>query len=241
MAGHSKWANIRYKKERADAKKGKVFSRVIKELISAVKQGGPDPKSNAKLRAVIQKAKAVNLPADNIARNIKKASNTDQADYTELTYEIYGHGGVGIVVLAMTDNKNRTASDMRIATNKKGGAIASPGSVLFNFDRKGVLAIARSSMSEDELFECASDAGAEDFESASDEGWLVITAPEALYAVKEELEKRGIVDVEARLEMIPKTRISCDEDRAQANRELLDWLENIDDVDEVFHNMEGEA
>ncbi len=237
MAGHSKWANIKHKKERADAKKGKVFSRVIKELISAVKQGGPDPKSNAKLRAVIQKAKAVNLPADNIERNIKKASNVDQADYTELTYEIYGHGGVGIVVLAMTDNKNRTASDMRIATNKKGGTIASPGSVLFNFDRKGVLEIVGSSMSEDELFECASDAGAEDFESGS-ERCLVITAPETLYEAKEALEKRGIAGVEARLEMIPKTLVFCDEGRALANRELLDWLENLDDVDEVFHNME---
>ena len=145
MAGHSKWANIKHKKERADAKKGKVFSRIIKGLISAVKQGGPDPKSNAKLRAAIQKAKAANLPADNIERNIKKASNVDQSDYTEMTYEIYGHGGVGIIVLAMTDNKNRTASDMRIATNKKGGAIASPGSVMFNFDKKGVIQIANRS------------------------------------------------------------------------------------------------
>ena len=125
---------------------------MTKELISAVKQGGPDPKSNAKLRAVIQKAKAVNLPADNIERNIKKASQADQSDYTELTYEIYGHGGVGIVVLAMTDNKNRTASDMRIATNKKGGTIASPGSVMFNFNKKGVIQILLDQTTEEELF-----------------------------------------------------------------------------------------
>ena len=137
MAGHSKWANIKHKKERADSKKGKIFSRITKEIISAVKQGGPDPKSNAKLRLVLQKAKAANLPGENIERNIKKATSQDQADFFEITYELYGHGGVGIIVEAMTDNKNRTASDMRIATNKRGGSVASPGSVAFNFDRKG--------------------------------------------------------------------------------------------------------
>ncbi|MEM7175449.1 MAG: YebC/PmpR family DNA-binding transcriptional regulator [Chlamydiota bacterium] len=238
MAGHSKWANIKHKKGRADAKKGKMFSRITKELISAVKQGGPDPKSNAKLRAAIQKAKAINLPADNIERNIKKASNVDQSDYTELTYELYGHGGVGIVVFAMTDNKNRTASDMRIATNKKGGTIASPGSVMFNFDKKGVIQIALDQTTEDELFEQASELGAEDFEVAV-EHYLVITSSEALYEVKEKLDQAGIPTAEANLEMIPKVMVACDEATAKANRELIDWLENLDDVDEVFHNMES--
>ena len=126
MAGHSKWANIKYRKGKADAKKGKVFSRLAKEIISAVKQGGPDPKSNTKLRLVIQKAKVANFPSDNVERNIKKASSSDQADFQEVTYELYGHGGVGIIVDAMTDNKNRTASDMRIATNKKGLYLYAP-------------------------------------------------------------------------------------------------------------------
>lgn len=119
MAGHSKWANIKHRKERADAKKGKVFSAIAKEIISAVKVGGPDPKANPRLRLAIQKARTANMPTDNVDRNIKKASSTDTEDFAEVTYEIYGHGGVGIVVEALTDNKNRTASDMRIATNKK--------------------------------------------------------------------------------------------------------------------------
>ena len=135
MAGHSKWANIKHRKARADAKKGKEFTRVTKEIITAVKVGGPDPEANPRLRLALQKAKVVNLPKDNIERNIKKASSADQSNYEEITYELYGHGGVGIIVEIMTDNKNRTSSDIRIATNKRGGSIASPGSVAFNFDK----------------------------------------------------------------------------------------------------------
>ena len=164
MAGHSKWANIKHRKGRADAIKGKIFSRLTKEIISAVKQGGPDPKSNTRLRIVIQKARAANLPNDNIERNIKKATSADQADYTEMTYELYGHGGVGIIAEVMTDNKNRISSDMRIATNKKGGTVATPGSVSFNFDRKGVIQVLKKNAVEDELFLAATEAGAEDFE-----------------------------------------------------------------------------
>jgi YebC/PmpR family DNA-binding regulatory protein len=164
MAGHSKWANIKHRKERADAKKGKLFSRITKEIISAVKQSGPDPKSNPKLRLVLQKARAANLPNDNIERNIKKAASADQADFVEMTYELYGHGGVGLVVDIMTDNKNRVASDMRIATNKRGGTIANPGAVTFNFDRKGVIQVLKKNAIEDELFMAVSEAGAEDFD-----------------------------------------------------------------------------
>ncbi|MCB1076168.1 MAG: YebC/PmpR family DNA-binding transcriptional regulator, partial [Simkania sp.] len=133
MAGHSKWANIRYKKERADAKKGKVFSRIAKEIISAVKLGGPDPKANSRLRLAIQRARAENVPNDNIERNIKKAQSAETANYSEFTYELYGFGGVGIICDVMTDNKNRIASEVRIATNKRGGTIATPGAVSFNF------------------------------------------------------------------------------------------------------------
>ena len=237
MAGHSKWANIKHKKERADSKKGKIFSRITKEIISAVKQGGPDPKSNAKLRLVLQKAKAANLPGENIERNIKKATSQDQADFFEITYELYGHGGVGIIVEAMTDNKNRTASDMRIATNKKGGSVASPGSVAFNFDRKGVLQIAKDSTTEETLFAVALDAGAEDFELAQ-EGFMVITAPEKLYEVKEKLESQGVLCSEASLEMLPKVSVSCGPKIKKANEELIEWLDNLEDVDAIFHNME---
>lgn len=237
MAGHSKWANIKHKKGRADAKKGKIFSRCAKEIISAVKQGGPDPKANTKLRLALQKAKVANVPSDVIDRNIKKASSADQADFTELTYELYGHGGVGIIVDTMTDNKNRTASDMRIATNKKGGSIGSPGSVAFNFDRKGVIQIGKDQGDEETLFMQATDAGADDFDVAEDT-FIVVTPPDLLYEVKDKLEEAGIAVGETNLEMIPKTTVSCDDDTRAANEALIEFLEELDDVDAVFHNME---
>ena len=237
MAGHSKWANIKHKKGKADAKKGKIFSRCAKEIISAVKQGGPDSKANTKLRLALQKAKAANVPSDVIERNIKKASSADQADFTELTYELYGHGGVGIIVDAMTDNKNRTASDMRIATNKKGGSIASPGSVAFNFERKGVLQIDKSEGNEETLFMDATDAGADDFDVA-DDTYIVTTPPEMLYEIKEKIEALGVKVKEASLEMIPKATVAVDGDTKASNEALIDFLEELDDVDVVFHNME---
>jgi len=236
MAGHSKWANIKHRKEKADAKKGKVFSRVTKEIISAVKQGGVDPKSNARLRLAIQKAKMANLPSDNIERNIKKAVSADQGDFYEMTYELYGHGGVGIVIEAMTDNKNRMASDLRIATNKRGGTIATPGSVLFNFEQKGVIRLADSIDREEELFFVASEAGAEDF-METEEGFVVITSPEGLPHVKEQLEQSGASIVEAQLERLGKTEVSCSNEDREANSLLIEWLESLDDVDAVYHNM----
>ena len=141
MAGHSKWANMKHRKERSDKKKGKIFSRITKEIMSAVKQGGPDQKNNSKLRLAIQKAKDANMPNDNVERNIKKATSSDQQDFSEMTYELYGYGGVGILVDIMTDNKNRISSEIRIATNKYGGTVATPGAVSYNFDRKGVIHI----------------------------------------------------------------------------------------------------
>lgn len=236
MAGHSKWANIKHKKERADAKKGKIFSRIAKEIITAVKLGGVDPKSNPRLRLALDKAKASNVPNDIIDRNIKKAANADQAEYLEMTYELYGHGGVGIIADVMTDNKNRISSDMRIATNKRGGVVANPGAVAFNFDRKGIIEIPRKSGKEDDVFIIASEAGAEDFE-ASDELYIVTTDPTNLFQVKEELVKAGISCEEANLEMIPKTYIDCDLETAKANLALIEWLEKLEDVDAVYHNM----
>ena len=237
MAGHSKWANIKHRKGKADALKGKLFSRITKEIISAVKQGGPDPKSNSKLRLVIQKARVANLPNENIERNIKKATSQDQADYSQMTYELYGYGGVGILVDVMTDNKNRISSEIRIATNKRGGTIANPGAVLFNFDKKGVIQVLQKNAKEDELFLAVTDAGAEDFE-LSDETYLITTPPELLYAVKEKIEQMGVKCEEAELEMIPKVLVECDPEAVKANLALIEWLENIDDVDRVTHNMQ---
>ncbi|NGX58584.1 MAG: putative transcriptional regulatory protein [Chlamydiae bacterium] len=239
MAGHSKWANIRHKKSRADAKKGKVFSRIAKEIISAVKQGGLDPKSNSRLRLVIQKAKAANFPSDNIERNIKKAMSADQEDYFELTYELYGHGGVGIIVDIMTDNKNRISAEMRIATNKFGGSVANPGSVAFNFDRKGILKLTKQHAVEEELFFAATEAGAEDFDILEDM-YIVVTDPTELIAVKEEIEKLGFAVDEESLEMIPKIMVDVDEETAKKNMALVEWIEDLDDVDVVYHNMNVE-
>ena len=236
MAGHSKWANTKHRKERADKKKGKIFSRIIKEIISAVRQGGPDPKSNTKLRTAIQKAKEANVPGDNVERNIKKASTGDQGDYSEMTYELYGYGGVGIIADVMTDNKNRISSDMRIATNKCGGTIATPGAVAYNFDRKGQFIIAKSAMNEDDLFLLATEAGADDFSSTED-GFVITTSVESYVAVKEALEKQGIKCEESGLVMIPKSLVEVSDEDADLNITLIEWLENLDDVDAVYHNM----
>lgn len=237
MAGHSKWANIKHRKGKADAKKGKIFSRISKELISAVKMGGPDPKNNPRLRLVLQKARAANVPNDNIERNIKKAMSADQADFSEISYELYGYGGVGLFIEIMTDNKNRVSSDIRIATNKRGGTIATPGSVGFNFDRKGVIQILKKKTTEDALFVAATEAGAEDLEE-DEEMFVITTDPAELYSVKEALAaKLGFECEESTLEMIPKNLVECDLENSKSNLALIEWLENLEDVDAVYHNM----
>lgn len=236
MAGHSKWANIKHRKGKADAAKGKVFSRVSKEIINAVKLGGPDAKNNPRLRIALQKAKAANVPNDNVERCIKKASSSDQEAYHEMSYELYGYGGVGIIAEIMTDNKNRIASDIRIATNKCGGTVAHPGSVSFNFDQKGIIRVSKHHAIEDELFMAVSDAGAEDF-VVEDEEFVVITDPVSFEKVKEAITHIGVERMESALEMIPKNYIECNVDTAKLNIALIEWLEGIDDVDAVYHNM----
>lgn len=236
MAGHSKWANIKRRKGKADLIKGKIFSRCAKEIISSVKMGGPDPKSNPRLRLAITKAREANMPNDNIDRNIKKAASADQGDFHELTYELYGHGGVGIIAEVLTDNKNRISSDMRIATNKRGGTIASPGAVAFNFDRKGVIQISRKHGVEDELFLAATEAGAEDFE-VEEEMFIITTDPAHLYTVKDAINHLGFPCDQAQLEMIPKSYVECDVETAKENLALIEWLEELEDVDAVYHNM----
>jgi YebC/PmpR family DNA-binding regulatory protein len=236
MAGHSKWANIKHRKERADKKKGKIFTRIIKEIISAVKQGGSDVKSNTKLKIAIQKAKDANVPSDNVERNIKKAASSEGQDYEEMTYELYGFGGVGLIVDIMTDNRNRISSDIRIATNKCGGTVATPGSVTYNFDRRGVIRVSKSSIEEDPLFLLVSDSGAENL-TTEDEVYVVTTPVEAFYRVKEAIEKAGAKVEEAELAMVPKSFIEVSESQADSNIALIEWLENLDDVDAVYHNM----
>ncbi len=208
----------------------------MKEIISAVKQGGPDPKTNSKLRVAIQKAKEGNVPNDNVERNIKKAASSDTQDYTSMTYELYGYGGVGLIVDIMTDNKNRISSDIRIATNKCGGTVATPGAVAYNFDRKGLIRVAKSSGKEDDLFLLVSEQGADDF-SVEDETYLIMTPVEAFNTVKEALEKAGAKIEEAELAMVPKTWVEVSDQDADSNIALIEWLENLDDVDAVYHNM----
>ena len=236
MAGHSKWANIKHRKGKADLIKGKIFSRITKEIITAVKLGGPDPKSNSRLKLVLQKAREANMPNDNIERNIKKATSADQADYVSVTYELYGHGGVGIIAEVLTDNKNRVASDMRIATNKKDGNLASPGSVAFNFDCKGVIQVLKKTANEEALFLIASDAGAEDFDMA-DDLFIITTPPDQLFHVKEAIETLKLKCESAQLEVIPKNYVECQGKEYKANLELIEWIENLEDVDSVYHNM----
>ncbi len=236
MAGHSKWANIKHKKARVDAKRGKIFSRIAKELIVAVKLGGADPSTNTRLRLVLQKAKAANFPNDNIERNIKKAASADQANFDEMMYELYGYGGVGILCEAMTDNKNRMASELRIATNKRGGTIATPGSVSFQFEQKGIIQIPKAGVDKDKLFEEVLEAGAEEFDE-EETLFMVVTPFDSLYTVKETIEHLGYICEDATVEMLPKVMIDCDEEDKEKNLALIEWLESIDDVDVVFHNM----
>jgi len=237
MAGHSKWANIRHRKGKADALKGKIISRCAKEIITSVKLGGSDPKNNPRLRVALDKAKVGNVPNEVIERNIKKGMSQDTSTYEDVTYELYGYGGVGILVEVLTDNRNRTSSDMRIATNKRGGTVATPGAVAFNFDRKGVIELAKTAGNEDELFAIALDAGAEDFES-SEEGFFITTDPQELDKVQVALKGKNIPIADASLTMIPKSMISCSEEDAKNNMALIEWIEALDDVDELYHNME---
>ncbi len=239
MAGHSKWANIKHRKGKADAAKGKIFTRVSKEIINAVKHGGADPKNNPRLRIALQKARDANVPNDNVERCIKKASSADQQEYHEMHYELYGYGGVGILAEVMTDNKNRISSDIRIATNKRGGTIAHPGSVSFNFDRKAVIYVPKPKAFEDDLFMLVSEAGAEDF-TVEDEAYVIIADPTLLDTLKEAIHHAGIEGFDGEIEMIAKNYIECDAENYKNNLALIEWLEGIEDVDQVFHNMKME-
>ena len=239
MSGHSKWANIKNKKEKTDAQRGKIFTKIGREIAIAVKEGGSDPSNNSKLRDVIAKAKASNMPNDNISRSIKKAAGElGSVNYEEITYEGYGPGGTAVIVEVVTDNRNRAAADVRHIFDKNGGSFGSSGCVGWMFDKRGVMIIERSaSIDEDELMMAALDAGAEDF-IPQDDVYEVYTSVSDFSAVREALESAGYGFLSAELSMIPQNTvdISADPELVQKVERLLERLEDNDDVQEVYHN-----
>jgi len=241
MSGHSKFANIKHKKEKNDAKKGKIFTIIGREIVIAVKEGGPDPANNSKLRDVIAKAKANNMPNDTIERGIKKAAGDANADnYERVTYEGYGPNGIAVIVEALTDNKNRTAANVRSAFTKGNGNMGTSGCVSFMFDKKGQIIITKEEceLEADELMMMALDAGAEDF-IEEEEGYEIITDPDEFSAVREALEKEGIVMAEAEVTMIPQTWVELtDENQIKFFNKTLDLLDDDDDVQYVYHNWD---
>ena len=241
MSGHSKFANIKHKKEKNDAAKGKIFTIIGREFAIAVKEGGADPANNSKLRDVIAKAKANNMPNDTIERGIKKAAGDgDSVNYVQVTYEGYGPSGTAIIVDALTDNKNRTAANVRNAFTKGQGNIGTQGCVSYLFDQKGQIIIAKEdcNMDADDLMMMALDAGAEDF-SEEEDSFEVITAPDDFSAVREALEAENIPMASAEVTMIPQTYVSLTDEKDITNiQRILDLLDEDDDVQEVYHNWE---
>jgi len=239
MAGHSKWANIKHKKERSDAKRGKIFTKIGRELYVAVRQGGPDPEGNSKLKDVIAKAKAANMPNDNITRSIKKASGAASGEnYDEMVYEGYGPSGVAVIVESMTDNKNRTAADIRHIFDKFGGNLGTSGCVSYMFDRKGVIIIEKKDrLDEDTVMMDALEAGADDVVT-EEEYFEILTAVSDFSHVREELEKVGYEFLEAQLQMVPQTMVKLDEKHSSTMEKLIDLLEDDDDVQNIYHNWE---
>lgn len=239
MSGHSKWHNIQAKKGKADAKRGKVFTKIGKEIMVAVKNGGSNEEANAKLRDVIAKAKAANMPNDTIQRAIKKAAGElDAVNYEDIVYEGYGPSGIAVIVECLTDNKNRSAGNVRHAFTKHGGNMGTIGCVGFMFQTKGQIVIEKQdTIDEDELMMLALEAGAEDFAS-EDEVYIITTTPEDFGTVREELEKNNIEFLEAEIKKVPDTYTSIDEDTAKSFQKMLDVLEDDDDVQNVYHNAE---
>ena len=241
MSGHSKFANIKHKKEKNDAAKGKIFTIIGRELAVAVKEGGPDPNNNSRLRDVIAKAKANNMPNDTIDRGIKRAAGDANAvNYEHVTYEGYGPSGIAIIVEALTDNKNRTASNVRNAFTKGNGSLGTTGCVSYMFDQKGQIIIDREEcdMEADDLMMLALDAGAEDFSEVED-SFEILTNPDDFSAVREALEKEGVPMAEAEITMIPQNYVTLsDENDIKFLNRTLDLLDEDDDVQAVYHNWD---
>ena len=238
MSGHSKWHNIQAKKGKADAARGKIFTKLGRELLIAVKEGGPDPAGNSKLKNVIAKCKAANMPNDTINNAIKKASTSNE-NYEEITYEGYGPNGVAVIVETATDNKNRTAADVRHAFDKAGGNLGTTGCVSYMFNKKGVIVIekAETSIDEEELMMLALETGAEDFQS-SEEVYEITTDPADFSNVREKLEEAGLTFLEAEVQMVPTTTVQLDEKGQERMEKLIERLEDLDDVSNIYHNWE---
>ena len=242
MSGHSKWNNIKNKKAKTDAQRGKVFTKIGKEIAICVRTGGGDPTTNGKLRDLIAKAKANNVPNDNIERAIKKAMGADSVIYEEIVYEGYGPSGVAVIVETATDSRNRTASDVRHFFDKYGGNLGATGCVSYMFDSKGVIVLFREdneNANEDELMEAALEAGAEDF-SSDEDSFEIITETDDLYTVREALEKLGYKIESAEEDRIPQTYVTLEnEDDIKNMTALIEHLEDSDDVQEIYHNWEN--
>ncbi|ERM92182.1 transcriptional regulator [Caldanaerobacter subterraneus subsp. yonseiensis KB-1] len=241
MAGHSKWANIKHKKEKMDAKKGRIFTKLTKDIIKAAKEGGGDPETNSKLKLAIERAKAFNLPSENIQRAIKKGTGElGGAKLEEVIYEGYGPAGTAIIVEALTDNKNRTAGEIRHIFDRNGGTLGAAGSVTWMFDKVGVIVVEKTdSINEEDLMMVAIEAGAEDF--SADEGeFEIITDPSNFQEVREAIEKAGYKISEAEITMLPKNTIKLSPEDYEKFEKLIDKLEDNDDVQNVYHNVELE-
>lgn len=240
MAGHSKWSNIKNKKGKEDAKRGKIFTKLGRYIMVAAREGGGDPEFNPALKAAIDKAKAANMPNDNIDRAVKKGTGElGGENFEEITYEGYGPGGVAVFAQCLTDNRNRTAPEIRHAFDKGGGNLGTPGSVSFMFDQKGIIAIEKSdNVDEDELTMLAIDLGAEDF-TTEEEGYEITTEPTDFNAVRDGLDKEGFEFAMAEVIYIPQNTVELsDEDDIKNMEKLIDMLEDSDDVQSVFHNWE---
>ncbi len=239
MSGHSKWNNIKRKKEKTDAAKAKVFTKMGREIAVIVKQGGPNPQENSRLKDAIAKAKAANVPNDNIERIIKKAAGeTGGAEYEELIYEGYGPNGIAVIVETLTDNRNRTAGDIRHYFDKCGGNLGQSGSVMFMFERKGIIEIEAEGHIEDEVMEAALEAGAEDFNFDGDV-FEISTAPNDLGTVRDYLEEKGYSFLSAEVQYVPQTTtVLEDTESAEKMEKLIDMLEENDDVQNIWHNWE---
>ena len=235
MSGHSKWHNIQGRKNAQDAKRGKVFQKLSREIYMAAKSGGPDPSGNPTLRMVMDKARAANMPKTNIERAIKKAEGNSDEHYDEITYEGYAPGGVAVLVEALTDNKNRTASDVRVAFTRNGGSLGATGSVAYMFDRKGYIVIDRSTTDadEDQVLLDVMDAGGDDLQT-SDDAYEIYTDPKQFTDVRDALEKDGYKLAAAELTMIPQNTTAVPEDKKEQFRHLVDQLEDSDDVQNVY-------
>ncbi|HKR63785.1 MAG TPA: YebC/PmpR family DNA-binding transcriptional regulator [Thermoanaerobaculia bacterium] len=239
MSGHNKWSTIKHKKGAADAKRGKIFTRIIKEMTVAARLGGGDIEGNPRLRAAVAEAKANNMPKDNIERAIKRGTGElEGATYEEVTYEGYGPGGVAIIVEALTDNTNRTTPEIRHMFEKNGGNLGTPGSVKFQFEKKGYFAVEKSAVSEDKLMEVALEAGADDLQTDDPETFEIYTATDAFESVRQALEANKIPTVEAKLDMIPQTYVSVDEQKAKSIMRLLESLDDHDDTQNVYSNFD---